>query len=330
MNNKKIDRRKPYNKFRYYPLYQRRTEKKLQNGDYINDYKNIDVYPCDRRILNSFESNLLETRNIASDTRLDGRYPWFEFKNGDRFLFLDFHYTGSKVLPTDILYMSHFQDRTGRKEYGEFLCRSEDFTSLATRGEFNPLVFAKSTVFVGLDDSLTLPAYGDIDFIERKSFSQKLIKNIQTFTNLDFNLPSYSAPQGIIRSYDPVSHIIQFDRDIGQRVSLFITSTLNVGLYLLESLDPDQFTYRVDADLFTNEFPNDTFSPDEEIIVNLEDENLNFLEFQTPLYLTFFEDISSVQGTGIETKSTFNFTKINSRQFVTESDIDLLEITVSL
>ena len=323
-NAKQRIRSRATNRFRFYPLFQRRESKKLSNGNYINNYINVGAYPCDRKVLSSVESSVLEARKMSSNVKLMGRYPRFDFNNGDRFLFFE------NMAMQDILYLSHFNDKTGRREYGEFYCDSGEFTSIATQGLKRPLLFAKNTQFISQSDSLRVDQYGDIDFLNRENLKQPLIKNIQTFTDLDFNLPSYSAPQGIIRSYDPVSHIIQFDRDIGQRVSLFISSDTNVGLYLLESLTPSQFTYRVDADQFTNEFPNDTFSPDEELIVNLEDENFNILEFQTPLYLTFFEDISSVKGTDIKTKSTFNFTKINDRQFVTEQASELIEIEVGL
>ena len=297
----------------------------MPNGDYISNFRNVAPFPCDKRVISSMESSILQAQKMQSNIKLTGRYPRFEYRNGDRFLFLE----GQAM--QDILYLSHFEDKDGRKEYGSFYCDSGRFTSIATQGLDKPVVFAKSTSFLDTSGQAKMRDYGDIDFMNSKNLKQPLIKNVSTFTDLDFNLPSYSSPVGIIRSYDPDTNIIQFDRDVGQQTILYITSVSNFGVYELEPFDLNQFMYRVDADVFSNEHPEDTFSADEELtLVELEDENFNFLEFQTPLYLTFFEDIGSVKGRGILKDQSFDFTKINDRQFVTESTEELIEISATL
>ena len=329
MADKKLIRRKPYNKFRFYPLFQRRESKKLENGDYINNYKNVGLYPCDRKTIGNFEASILEARQIVSDVRLDGRYPHFKYINGDRFLFLDNFYRDGSFAFDDLLYLSHFQDRTGRKEYGEFLCSSDEFTTISKQGFTSPKLFAKSEVLPPIEEGTTAEGYGDLDllFIGK---GQRLIKDVTEADTIPLTLPSHQTNYGVVRAYDPNTHLITFDRNLGQRLTMLIMDDNNFGFYELEVLNANLFVYRVQRDVFTLNYPEQDFPSGGTVTMSLEDENFEPLSFQPELFLTFFEPVAQVTGKAIVGEAEVTFTKLSDRQFLTSSSTELIEIDISL
>ena len=112
--NKFTARKRPINRFRFAPIFQKRIERALPGGGLVEDYQSKGVFFCSKDNLKSMELSLLSSQRIEADFRLEARYTG-KVSVADRLLFYD--KLQKSFEHRDILRVSHLADPTGRKEY---------------------------------------------------------------------------------------------------------------------------------------------------------------------------------------------------------------------
>ena len=127
-----MQRKKTYNRFRYYPLLQTRLEKKLTDGGAFEYYLNKTGYPylpSTKDLLSSFEKSMLEAQRIEADYKVKSRYGDGLVDEGDRLLYIE---QGLGNLRAEhILRISSFADPDGRKEYLNIKAKSGAYAGQA-------------------------------------------------------------------------------------------------------------------------------------------------------------------------------------------------------
>lgn len=182
----KAKRKPKINDFKYYPIFQKRVELKLSNGDTIEDYKNFGYFPSNYRVISAMEASMNQARRVEASVKVTGRYPPFTIessdedkKNGDRLFYTD---------NNRILRISSVTDPTNRKEYVNLLCTSGAYT---TRSSVQPSPEHKTQI-------LKIPASSNADFIKlfENYTGDSEPKDIATFNTLgDFDY--FYKPQDI-------------------------------------------------------------------------------------------------------------------------------------
>ena len=156
--------------FRYYPMFQKLVIKTLETGEYITSYKNVQVYPSSKDSISSFEASLLSSEQAVISHKAIGRFPRFNYDNGDRFLY----FQDSQLRSDDILNIKHFRDKDNRKEFTEFFCESGIFSAESPKGKIQyNLIFKSKLSSINITDKVTpleLSKLGDIDVFSKFTY----------------------------------------------------------------------------------------------------------------------------------------------------------------
>ena len=151
-------------------MFQRLVIKTLESGEYITSFKNIQIFPSTKDSISSFEASLLSSEQAVISHKIMGRFPRFDYDNGDRFLY----YQDSQLRSDDILNVRHFRDKDNRKEFIEFFCESGIFSTESPKGkiEYN-LIFKSKLASINFEANaspLDLSKLGDIDIFSKRSY----------------------------------------------------------------------------------------------------------------------------------------------------------------
>ena len=114
MRNKMTARKKPFNKFRFVGLFQKKISIKRTPGNEFEDYQNRHWLYCAKQLVRPMERSILEAQKISADIKIKCRY-FNALSNGDRVVFLNDQQKSAKI--EDIVRISSFGDQDGRKEY---------------------------------------------------------------------------------------------------------------------------------------------------------------------------------------------------------------------